>query len=137
MVTEFGMSPRLGRMYYSEAQRSPFLAGSGGIVSESIHSEATLREIDIEVKRLVDEAYRTALDTLTSQRETLEKLTADLIEMETMSAEHMHKVIDANRKGPKLMAIAGAIVEPAVDVRADGESVDADAVIPPREVAEG
>ena len=137
MVTEFGMSPRLGRMYYSEAQRSPFLAGSGGIVSESIHSEATLREIDIEVKRLVDEAYRTALDTLTSQRETLEKLTADLIEMETMSAEHMHKVIDANRKGPKLMAIAGTIVEPPAEVRADGESADAEAVIPPREVAEG
>ena len=137
MVTEFGMSPRLGRMYYSEAQRSPFLAGAGGIVSESIHSEATLREIDIEVKRLVDDAYRTALDTLTSQRETLEKLTADLIEMETMSAEHMHKVIDANRKGPKLMAIAGTIVEPSAEVRADGESADAEAVIPPREVAEG
>ena len=109
MVTEFGMSPRLGRMYYSEAQRSPFLHGSGGIVSESIHAEATLREIDIEVKRLVDEGYRTAIDTLTSQRVTLEKITADLIEMETMSAEHMHRIIDANRKGPKLMAGAGAI----------------------------
>ncbi|RLS77645.1 MAG: ATP-dependent metallopeptidase FtsH/Yme1/Tma family protein [Planctomycetota bacterium] len=137
MVTEFGMSPRLGRMYYSEAQRSPFLAGSGGIVSESIHSEATLREIDIEVKRLVDEAYRTALDTLTSQRETLEKLTADLIEMETMSAEHMHKVIDANRKGPKLMAIAGAIVELPAEARVEVEAADGELVLPPREVAEG
>jgi cell division protease FtsH len=137
MVTEFGMSPRLGRMYYSEAQRSPFLAGSGGIVSESIHSEATLREIDIEVKRLVDEAYRTALDTLTSQRETLEKLTADLIEMETMSAEHMHKVIDANRKGPKLMAIAGAIAELPAESRVEAEAADGELAIPPREVAEG
>ena len=109
MVTEFGMSPRMGRMYYSESQRSPFLRGSGGIVSESIHAEATLREIDIEVKRMVDEAYRTAMDTLTSQRTTLEKITADLIEMETMSAEHMHQIIDANRKGPKLMAGAGTI----------------------------
>jgi len=124
-------------MYYSEAQRSPFLAGSGGIVSESIHSEATLREIDIEVKRLVDEAYRTALDTLTSQRETLEKLTADLIEMETMSAEHMHKVIDANRKGPKLMAIAGPIVEALVpEPRGEDESGEPSAP-PMREAAEG
>ena len=103
MVTEFGMSPRLGRMYYSEAQRSPFLAGSGGMVSESVHSEATLRDIDQEVKRLVDEGYRTAMETLTSQRQTLDKLTADLIEMETMSAEHMHKVIEQNRTGPKIM----------------------------------
>ena len=104
----------MGRMYYSEAQRSPFLHGGGGIVSESIHSEATLREIDIEVKRLIDEAYRTAMDTLSSQRTTLEKITADLIEMETMSAEHMHKIIDANRKGPKLMAGVGTIVVEAL-----------------------
>ncbi|MCA9035512.1 MAG: ATP-dependent zinc metalloprotease FtsH [Planctomycetaceae bacterium] len=103
MVTEFGMSPRMGRMYYSEAQRSPFLAGAGAVVSESIHAEATLREIDQEVKRLVDEAYRTAFETLTSQRRTLDKLTADLIEMETMSAEHMHLVIEQNRTGPKIM----------------------------------
>lgn len=138
MVTEFGMSPRLGRMYYSEAQRSPFLAGSGGIVSESIHSEATLREIDIEVKRLVDEAYRTALETLTSQRETLEKLTADLIEMETMSAEHMHKVIDANRKGPKLMAVAASLPEsPASDVRSIEESAGPTDGLPLRDAAEG
>ncbi len=137
MVTEFGMSPRLGRMYYSEAQRSPFLAGSGGMVSESVHSEATLREIDIEVKRLVDEAYRTALDTLTSQRETLEKITADLIEMETMSAEHMHKVIDANRKGPKLMALAGPLSDSApAEIRPE---VDLNESISPplREAAEG
>lgn len=138
MVTEFGMSPRLGRMYYSEAQRSPFLAGSGAIVSESIHSEATLREIDIEVKRLVDEAYRTALDTLTSQRETLEKITADLIEMETMSAEHMHKVIDANRKGPKLMAIAGSMTDTlTVDSRSEDGSAEADGLPAVREAAEG
>ena len=82
-----------------------------------------MREIDIEVKRMVDEAYRTAMDTLTSQRTTLEKITADLIEMETMSAEHMHKIIDANRKGPKLMAGAGTIaVEAALpDQKETGE----------------
>ena len=127
MVTEFGMSPRMGRMYYSEAQRSPFLAGGGAIVTESIHAEATLREIDIEVKRLVDEAYRTAMDTLTSQRETLEKLTADLIEKETMSAEQMHKIIDENRKGPKLMAGAAVLVTEAVtEVRPLTEIGDAE-----------
>ncbi|MCA9058490.1 MAG: cell division protein FtsH, partial [Planctomycetaceae bacterium] len=103
MVTEFGMSPRLGRMYYSEAQRSPFLAGGGGMISESIHSEATLREIDLEVKRLVDGAHTTALETLTSQRQTLDRLSGDLIEMETMTAEHMHRVIDECRTGPKIM----------------------------------
>jgi len=137
MVTEFGMSPRMGRMYYSENQRSPFLAGSGALVSESIHSEATLREIDIEVKRLVDEAYRTAMDTLTSQRVTLEKISADLFEMETMSAEHLLKIIDANRKGPKLMAGAGGLVveSPSAEQMESDEVTSIPA--PPAEAAEG
>jgi cell division protease FtsH len=115
MVTEFGMSPRLGRMYYSESQRSPFLAGSGGMISESVHSEATLREIDQEVKRVVDEAYRTAVETLTAKRQTLDRLTADLIDMETMSSEHMHKVIDENRTGPKLMPGTAPVLPPEHD----------------------
>jgi cell division protease FtsH len=138
MVTEFGMSPRLGRMFYSEAQRSPFLAGAGGIVSESIHAEATLREIDLEVKRLIDEAYRTAMDTLLSQRETLDKLTLDLIEMETMSADHMHKVIEETRRGPKLMALVAPIPSEPGDPRlraADDNSVAEDEF--PRDAAEG
>jgi len=137
MVTEFGMSPRLGRMYYSEAQRSPFLAGSGAIVSESIHAEATLREIDLEVKRLVDEAYRTAMETLNSQRETLDRITADLIEMETMSAEHMHKIIDQHRKGPKLMAVAAPLATENATGEAtapDGPSNDASTIL--RDAAE-
>ncbi len=139
MVTEFGMSPRLGRMYYSEAQRSPFLAGSGAIMTESVHSEATLREIDLEVKRLVDEAYRTAFDTLSSQRSTLENLTADLIEMETMSAEHMHKVIDENRKGPKLMAVPVPLVGDAVspDSRSAEDDPATETGFPTREAADG
>ncbi|MFM7056919.1 MAG: ATP-dependent metallopeptidase FtsH/Yme1/Tma family protein, partial [Planctomycetota bacterium] len=126
MVTEFGMSPRLGRMYYSESQRSPFLQGSGGIVSESIHAEATLREIDLEVRRLVDEACRTAMETLTSQRETLEKLSADLMEMETMTAEHMHRVIEQTRKAPRLMVVpSSATVADSSDLRSVSESVTA------------
>ena len=109
MVTEFGMSPRLGRMFYSDSQRSPFLNGGGGMGSESMHAEETLREIDLEIRRLVDEANQLALDTLTSQRGTLDQLTADLIEMETMPAAHMHKVISETRTGPKLMTAPAAI----------------------------
>ena len=136
MVTEFGMSPRLGRMYYSEAQRSPFLAGGGNIVSESIHSEATLRDIDQEVKRLVDEGYRTAMETLMSQRQTLDKLTLDLIEMETMSAEHMHKVIEQNRTGPKIMH--GTTAAMSTDVVVESKPVeDSENDQPLRDVAEG
>lgn len=109
MVTEFGMSPRLGRMFYSESQSSPFLAGSG-MMRESIHSEETLREIDLEVKRLVDEAYRSAYEVLTSRRDILEHLSRDLFEMETMSAEQMHAIIDQHRDGPKIVPGTAAAI---------------------------
>lgn len=117
MVTEFGMSPRLGRMFYSDSQRSPFL-NAGGIPAPSVHAEETIREIDLEIRRLVDEANQLAVSTLSGQRETLDRLTADLIEMETMSAEHMHSVINDLRKGPKLMTTP----EPAAasEIESDG-----------------
>ena len=125
MVTEFGMSPQLGRMYYSESQTSPFLAGSGAMVKESIHSEETLREIDLEVKRLVDEAYRTAHEILTSQRTTLEDLSSELFETETMTAEQMHKIIDRHRAGPKIAAGTSVTVvnDSAVAQEADDDDI--------------
>jgi cell division protease FtsH len=103
MVTEFGMSPRLGRMFYSDSQRSPFI-GSGGpsIMQENIHSEETLREIDLEVKRIVDESYRRAYEILKSQEKILEHLSLELFEKETITADEMHEIIGEYKDGPKI-----------------------------------
>ncbi len=122
MVTEFGMSPRLGRMFYSDTQRSPFL-NAGGTPAPSVHAEETIREIDLEIRRLVDEANQLALSTLSSQRETLDRLTTDLIEMETMAAEHMHSIINKFRKGPKLMTapVSTTALEEKTDVSVHAE----------------
>ena len=102
MVTEFGMSPKLGRMYYSDVQRSPFLAGAQTSPSDATHSEDTVREIDLEVKRIIDECYDTAADILTSQRETLEHMTRDLLECETMGADQLNTILDEHRTGPMI-----------------------------------
>src|ERR1700730_5072311 len=56
MVMDYGMS-RLGRVSYRESTRSPFLAGGGAEMARGpMHSEQTAREIDEEVKRIVDES---------------------------------------------------------------------------------
>ncbi len=55
MVMDFGMS-RMGRVNYRESSRSPFLASSGEMTREHSHSEQTAREIDQEVKRIIDES---------------------------------------------------------------------------------
>lgn len=134
MVTEFGMSPRLGRMFYSESQRSPFLGSGGpGIVQESIHSEETLREIDLEVKRMVDEAYRRAYEILKSQEDVLEHLSRELFEKETMTAEEMHEIIREHRDGPQIAPGTAALPALGDDDEAPAEAPD---VEPPREAAE-
>src|SRR5688572_238494 len=56
MVMEYGMS-RLGRVNYKESNRSPFLAAAAGLEDRPrTHSESTAREIDQEVKRIIDES---------------------------------------------------------------------------------
>ena len=126
MVTEFGMSPRLGRMFYSESQRSPFLgAGGGGMVQDSIHSEETLREIDLEVKRIVDESYRRAYEILKSQEEVLDHLSRVLFDKETLTAEEMHEIIGEHRDGPKIAPGTAAIPARVDDApSADGSETD-------------
>jgi len=126
-------------MYYSESQRSPFLSNSGGVINDSAHSEATHREIDLEVKRLIDESYRTADETLQAQRETLDRLRADLVEMETMSAEHMQKVIAETRPAPRIMPGTSVVKSASSEnpSRSDTPDESGDFEKPPRDAGKG
>ena len=56
MVAEFGMSPTLGRVSYQTEGRSPFLQGGGA--NDYSWSEQTAREIDLEVRRVLDESQQ-------------------------------------------------------------------------------
>lgn len=102
MVMEFGMSPKLGRVNYRESKRSPFLGLQASTPGDYVHSETTVREIDLEVKRIVDECMQTAYDTLVQRRDVLEHLTRELIEIEVMDAEQLQKILDTHRKGPQI-----------------------------------
>ena len=101
MVTEFGMSPKLGRVHYSEIVRSPFLGGATA-AGEHQHSEETIREIDLEVRRIVDQAYNTAHEVLQSRKHVVEHLTRDLLEREVMDADQIAAILDQHRTGPQL-----------------------------------
>jgi cell division protease FtsH len=101
MVTEFGMSPKLGRIHYSESRSSPFLGVS--TAGEPIHAEQTIREIDLEVKRILDECNATVLDILKRRREVLEQMTRELLEVETMDADHLKRILDEHHPGPQIV----------------------------------
>ena len=92
MVAEFGMSPKLGRVSYQNEGRSPFLPGGG--VNSDAWSQRTAREIDLEVRRVLDQAYEVARLILSRRRMALEDLATLLIERETLDAADLKAVLD-------------------------------------------
>lgn len=101
MVTEFGMSPKLGRMFYSETSRSAYLGGQSG-PGEVMHSEQTIRDIDLEAKKLLDAALETALDIMTTRRAALDALAQDLLICETMDSDKLKQILDEYKTSPQL-----------------------------------
>ncbi len=86
MVTRLGMSDELGQCVY-EPQRQAFL-GEGLIgVKPKEYSDATNREIDLAIRKLVDEAYEKAKATLRERRRELDLGAALLLEKETITPE--------------------------------------------------
>lgn len=89
MVTQFGMSEKLGFVDYANEQQS-FLGSWQGTVN---HSAETQKLIDAEVKRLIDEGYQTAKRILTEKREELDRLAKGLLEYETLTGSEITRVI--------------------------------------------
>ena len=94
MVTEFGMSRKLGRVNYRQSGRSPFLAGASTGATDFPSSERTLREIDEEIKRIIDESMATAREIMRDQRNVLERMTRDLLDVEVMDANQLAAILD-------------------------------------------
>lgn len=94
MVMEFGMSRKLGRLNYRPSGRSPFMGTAMVSPADYVHSEETVREIDLETRRIVDEAAKTVKDILTERRAVLEHLSKDLLEKEVMDAPQLQRILD-------------------------------------------
>jgi cell division protease FtsH len=101
MVTELGMS-RLGRIFYRERTENPFLAGSSSYDGNG-YSEQTAREIDLEIRKIIDDSIQEVRDLLTSRREALEALARRLVEKEVIDGAEVRAIIDRHCPGPKLV----------------------------------
>ena len=85
MVKEYGMSEKLGQVYFAPKRQGQFL----GVTQETIaeYSDETARKIDEEVRRIIDQQYTIALSTLESNAELLHKTATKLLHDEVIDGE--------------------------------------------------
>ena len=93
MVTQWGMSERLGPRTFGRKEEMIFLGRE--ISEQRNYSEKVAEEIDEEVRRLIDKAHETAKQLLTDNRGKLDEVVEWILIKETMEGEELTKLLDA------------------------------------------
>jgi cell division protease FtsH len=99
MVTEYGMSDRLGPLTLGQKQGEVFLGRD--FASHPDYSDQVAFEIDSEIRALIDRAHDEALEILTENRPNLDRIAAALIEKETLEKEELVEVLEGLEKRPQ------------------------------------
>jgi len=92
MVMRFGMSERLGPRVFGHDRSQPFLGRE--FSAEPDYSDEIAREIDDEIRRIVESAHQTAKDLLTDNRKELDRISHILLERETIDADQFLALLD-------------------------------------------
>jgi cell division protease FtsH len=109
MVTEWGMSDKLGMIAYGDNSQEVFLGHS--VTQAKNVSEATAREIDSAIKGIIDAAYAHAKSILTENVAELHAVAHGLLEYETLSGDEIRQVLRGER------VIRKVVDEPAPESR--------------------
>jgi cell division protease FtsH len=91
MVKEYGMSEKLGYVTYEKEKQPLFLSSS--LFSSREYSEETAKQIDEEVKKIVDDTYLKAKEILTAKKNELEELARLLLEKEVVEEEDLKRIL--------------------------------------------
>jgi cell division protease FtsH len=92
MVMRYGMSERLGPRVFGHDRGQPFLGRE--MSAEPDYSDEIAREIDDEIRRVVEEAHQSAKDILTERREELDRISKILLDRETIDATQFIALLD-------------------------------------------
>lgn len=104
MVCEYGMS-RLGPLTFGKKEEQIFLGRE--IAQHRDFSEETARQIDLEVRRYIDEAYQSAYQLIDSHKDAMHRIAAALLERETIDAEEVKLLIEGRELPPMRSSLAG------------------------------
>ncbi len=95
MVTQFGMSEKLGPVIFGKSHGNVFLGRD--LMHERDYSEQMASKIDDEVKKIIEDAYHVAKNTLTKHKAKLKKIAEKLLDIETLTSEDFEKLFGAKK----------------------------------------
>jgi cell division protease FtsH len=98
MVTQFGMSDAMGMVQYGGDDEYVFLGRD--MARSKAYSEETAREIDQEVKRIIDASYRRAKDVIDTHMEKLRLIADSLLEFETLEGSQVEEIVRTGKLTP-------------------------------------
>ncbi len=105
MVTEYGMSAKLGAVRYGQKDSEPFLGRDYG--HQRDYSDTVAAEIDSEVRQLIEIAHDEAYEILVEYRDVLDNMVIELMERETLSKEDMARLCARVVKRPPMAPYNG------------------------------
>jgi cell division protease FtsH len=98
MVTQWGMSDSLGPMVYGENEGEVFLGRS--VTTHKNVSEATMQQVDMEIRRIIDEQYALARKLIEENRDKIEAMTQALLEWETIDSDQIGDIMEGRAPRP-------------------------------------
>jgi len=123
MVTQWGMSDVLGPMVYGEEEGEIFLGRS--VTTHKNMSEATMQQVDRELRRIIDDQYALAKRILEENRDKVEAMTNALLEWETIDADQINDIMEG--KPPRPPKPSSTPAKPASDGGTPGAAPSAPA----------
>jgi cell division protease FtsH len=102
MVTEYGMSAKLGAVKYGQEHGDPFLGRSMGHAPD--YSLEVAHEIDEEVRKLIEAAHTEAWEVLNTYRDVLDELVVELLDKETLQRKDLERIFSRVEKRPRITA---------------------------------
>ncbi|MDO8291490.1 MAG: ATP-dependent zinc metalloprotease FtsH [Gallionella sp.] len=98
MVTQWGMSDALGIMVYGENEGEVFLGRS--VTTHKNISEATMQQVDAEIRRIIDQQYALARRLIEENRDKIETMAKALLEWETLDADQLDDIMAGKPRRP-------------------------------------
>ena len=113
MVTQYGMTERLGAIRYGQEQGEVFLGRDMGHMRD--YSEEVAAAIDEEVRSLIETAHQEAYDILVNNRDVLDRLVLELLEKETLDKAEVEAVFaDLRLRSPRPAWTGSSLRQPDV-----------------------